>query len=159
MKTELSRKDGKRAEKPADIEIRTFGFFTVFVDGRAMLFRRSWSKAILAYLVDRRGQSVVREVLADEVLNEERYDTKIQNKLNVYIDEMKRQLKEAGIENILICQKGEYALDTTAFRCDLYDYLNDYNFPVREDPGTYLQEYEWARERRAFLHRVFWKEF
>jgi len=159
IEKDLSRQEKKEAENLSDIEIRTFGFFTLLINNQTILFDRSQSKAILAYLVDRRGQSVTREVLADRVLNEEKYDRRVQNRLNVYIYELKRQLKDNDIENILICHKGEYAIDTTAFRCDLYDYLNDYNFPVKEDPGTYLEDYEWARERRAFLRRIFWKEF
>lgn len=159
MKTDLSRQKEKGTVNPSDIEIRTFGFFSLLINGRTVLFGRSQSKEILAYLVDRRGQSVTREVLADRVLNEERYDRKVQNRLNVYIYELKRQLKKEGIENILIIHKGEYAVDTTAFRCDLYDYLNDYNFPVNEDPGTYLEGYDWPENRREFLRRIFWKEF
>ena len=155
----LLHEDGKRNRERPEIEIVTFGFFTVKVNGRTVLFHRSRSKEILAYLVHMKGQRVRRAVIADVVLDEAQYDRKVQERLNVYICDLKRQLKEEGIDCILICQKGEYAVDTTVFRCDLYDYLRDYSFPVTENPGLYLQEYEWGRERAAFLHRIFWREF
>ena len=37
------------------IEIRTFGYFDVFVDGRPIAFRSEKAKELLALLVDRRG--------------------------------------------------------------------------------------------------------
>ena len=155
----LLHEDGKRNRERPEIEIVTFGFFTVKVNEKPVLFHRSRSKEILAYLVQLQGQSVRRATIADKILNEPRYDRKVQERLNVYICELKRQLKEEGIDHILICQKGEYAVDTTVFRCDLYDYLRDYSFPVTENPGLYLQEYEWAREKAAFLYRKFWRNF
>lgn len=40
------------------IEVRTFGGFDVYVDGRPVRFGRAKSKELLAYLVDHRGRSV-----------------------------------------------------------------------------------------------------
>ena len=39
----------------ARIEIKTFGGFDIYVDGRAVKFGRAKSKELLAYLVDHRG--------------------------------------------------------------------------------------------------------
>lgn len=40
------------------IQVRTFGGFDVFVDGKPLFFKRTKSKELLAYLIDRRGCSV-----------------------------------------------------------------------------------------------------
>ena len=54
------------------VEIRTFGYFTVLINKIPVHFRRSKSKEILAFLIDKRGQTVSKQILASEVLNEDR---------------------------------------------------------------------------------------
>ena len=46
------------------IEAHTFGNFDLLVDGVTVQFKRSKSKELLAYLIDRRGMSVSRKEIA-----------------------------------------------------------------------------------------------
>lgn len=59
---------------PVGIKIQCFGNFEIFVGGRALAFKRSKSKELLAYLVDRNGATCTNgEMLA--VLWEDKPDT------------------------------------------------------------------------------------
>lgn len=59
---------------PAGVKIQCFGNFEIFVNGRTLAFKRSKSKELLAYLVDRNGATCTNgEMLA--VLWEDKPDT------------------------------------------------------------------------------------
>ena len=59
---------------PAGVKVQCFGNFEVFVGGRPLSFKRSKSKELLAYLVDRNGATCTNgEMLA--VLWEDKPDT------------------------------------------------------------------------------------
>ena len=50
---------------PAGVKIQCFGNFEIFVNGRTLAFKRSKSKELLAYLVDRNGATCTNgEMLA-----------------------------------------------------------------------------------------------
>ena len=50
---------------PAGVKVQCFGNFEVFVGGRPLSFKRSKSKELLAYLVDRNGATCTNgEMLA-----------------------------------------------------------------------------------------------
>ncbi len=51
----IIRSDLDETARPKRVWVRTFGFFDVFVDGKAMPFRSAKAKELLALLVDRRG--------------------------------------------------------------------------------------------------------
>ncbi len=61
-----------------NIFARTFGDFDLFVDGEAVLFKRSKSKEMLAYLIYKAGGMVNRKEIA-AILFEDDYSEKTQN--------------------------------------------------------------------------------
>ncbi len=56
------------------IEARTFGNFELLVDGESIGFKRSKSKELLAYLIDRRGMSVTRAEISAVLFENAPYD-------------------------------------------------------------------------------------
>ena len=92
----------QQAAKDADlVEIRTFGYFTVLINKVPVHFRRSKSKEILAFLVDKRGQTVSKQILASEVLNEDHYDERVRNMLHTDLVSLREDLESYGLRHIL----------------------------------------------------------
>ena len=91
------------------IEIRTFGGFDVYVDGQLVRFGRAKSKALLAYLVDRRGLSVTTGE-AYAALFEDAEDTLSgKSYFRTIVHEMINTLKKADAEEILLKSRNSYA--------------------------------------------------
>ena len=95
-KRNQNRKDQQTLKNTDSVEIRTFGHFTVLINRVPVHFRRSKSKEILAFLIDKRGQTVSKQVLANEVLNEDRYDDRVKNRLHTDLVSLREDLENCG---------------------------------------------------------------
>lgn len=128
---------------PKDIRIQTFGNFCVFVDNVLLNFEREKAKELLAYLVDRHGSPVTTAQIAT-VLWEETYNIKLKNKTTAIISSLRRTLKNAGIESILIKTWNHLALDVSKVKCDAYDFEKGDLLAVNSFHGEYMANYSWA---------------
>ena len=84
----------------SDVFIQTFGNFEIYVKGTPVKFDRKKAKELLAYLVDKRGTSVVRAELASIFWEDELYDHSKQKQLDVFIQSLKKTLSEYNISSI-----------------------------------------------------------
>ena len=87
---------------PVGIKIQCFGNFEIFVGGRPLSFKRSKSKELLAYLVDRNGATCTNgEMLA--VLWEDKPDTaSLHSHLRNLIFDLSHTLEDAGVNGLLV---------------------------------------------------------
>ncbi len=136
---------------------RCFGTFDIFVNGQSMVFKRSKTKEMLAYLIDRRGNSVtsgeLRAILWESAAWEK--DAKKDRDMNHYFQVIKRDListlKENGVEDIFISSWNKYAVDTTKIKCDYYDYIDDKPEGVQAYNGEYMAQYSWGEIQNVLL--------
>lgn len=126
-----------------NIFARTFGDFDLFVDGVAVMFKRSKSKEMLAYLVYKSGGMVNRKEIA-AVLFEDDYSAKTQNYIAKIYADLVKDLQAVGIERILRKGFNQYGVDTTTFSCDLYDYEAKDPRALSAYKGEFMAQYEWA---------------
>ena len=107
---------------PVGIKIQCFGNFEIFVGGRALAFKRSKSKELLAYLVDRNGATCTNgEMLA--VLWEDKPDTaSLHSHLRNLIFDLSHTLEDAGVTGLLIRGRSTLALDTSKVDCELLQF-------------------------------------
>lgn len=138
-----------------EVRIRTFGHFEVYAGGRRVHFRRSKSKEILAYLVDRRGGEVTRRELAGILWEDVHYNRQKQKQLQTLIDELKRALREVGVENIIIQEKGKLLLDVTKVDCDYYRFNRWDAWALNAYRGEYMVDYSWAELTTGALTQTF----
>lgn len=89
-------------ESEHKVRIQCFGNFEVFVDGKPVEFKRSKSKEILAYLVDRNGAAVKNKELAAILWEDQAYTRSMQSHLQTLIVEMLRALDAVGVKDIII---------------------------------------------------------
>lgn len=140
-------------DKSKRVQIKTFGEFAVFADGRPLDFRYSKAMELFALLVDRRGKSVdnalIRRVLWQ--------DTEGGSNHSSYICTLKKEIlqtfSEAGIMDI-IHQEGHSAyLLTDRVDCDYFDYLEDKKGNLKFE-GRYMEQYSWAESTAGLLYSI-----
>ena len=135
---------GRTSQKTAHIVVQTFGHFEILVDGKALAFRRSKSKELLAYLVDKQGSSVTRAEIFAAVWEDRRYDRPMQKQLDALIRSMRDTLREYGIERIFEMKNGTMRVDPTLFTCDAYLFFQGDADTVNAFRGEYMSAYPWA---------------
>lgn len=124
--------------------IQTFGGFDVFVDGKAVLFKRAKAKELLAYLVDRKGCGVTTKEVCAILFEDSPYDKAQKNYFQTIVTELKNTLKQAGIQDILQKSRNNFAVNPQAFDCDYYRFLQGDASAVNQYRGDYLMSYSWA---------------
>ncbi|MBR6072467.1 MAG: response regulator [Acholeplasmatales bacterium] len=121
------------------LQVKCFGNFEVFKDGKPLKFHRQKSKELFAYLVDREGSSAnINELNA--VLWEEDHKSYLRN----LIVDIQETLKEAGIEDVFIKRYSECFIDPTKIDCDAYEYKKGNPDAIRMYRGEYMIQYSWA---------------
>ena len=133
------------------IRIQTFGHFEVFVDNEPLTFRRSKSKEILAYLVDKKGTGVTTAELASVLFEEKEYDRSLQKQMQVYVSEMLKVLKEVNASNIVIKKYNSLSINIDLFQCDYYDFLKMKVDAINSYMGGYMINYSWAEFTTGIL--------
>ena len=138
---------------PVGIKIQCFGNFEIFVGGRALAFKRSKSKELLAYLVDRNGATCTNgEMLA--VLWEDKPDTaSLHSHLRNLIFDLSHTLEDAGVTGLLIRGRSTLALDTSKVDCDYYNFLRGSRSATNSYRGEYMTQYSWAEVTRSALRQ------
>lgn len=126
------------------IRIQTFGGFDVFVDGKPLIFRRSKAKELLAYLVDRRGNSVTTGMACTILWEDEANKEGKRSYFRSVVNEMKKILEEAGIRDILLKSYNSLAIVPERLDCDYYRFLAGDPKAVNSYRHDYLPAYSWA---------------
>ncbi len=140
-------------ETKSYVHIRTFGSFEVFVHGGIVHFGRSKAKEMLAYLVDRQGCAVSRKEMFAVLFGDSVYDHGKQAYLTNIIRDLQDSLRAVGIGEILVRRYNSYAVDTTKFTCDLYEYDKGNIAALNAFHGEYMVQYSWGEDTLATLYR------
>ena len=133
------------------VRFQCFGNFEVFVREKILTFRRGKTKELLAYLVDRKGASVAMGELT-AVLWEEGPDTlSRQSNLRNLIGDLRKTLRDAGADDIILKNRNTIAIDADAVDCDYYDFLRHIPYAVNRYQGEYMTQYSWAELTAAAI--------
>lgn len=140
--------------KETGIYVKTFGDFALWVNGKEVTFGRDKSKEMLAYLVDKRGNSATRKELATVLFERDDYSRNTQNYLSKIIKELEKSLEKAGAGRILKRGLNNYSVNVEEFVCDLYEYEKEDATPkdLNLFQGEYIKQYSWAEMTLAQLH-------
>ena len=140
-------------DTPAVVKIQCFGNFEIFVGGRPLAFKRSKSKELLAYLVDRNGATCTNgEMLA--VLWEDKPDTaSLHSHLRNLIFDLNHTLDDAGVRGLLVRGRNTLAIDTGRVECDYYNFLRGERMALNAYRGEYMTQYSWAEVTRSALRQ------
>jgi len=120
------------------LQIKCFGNFDLFYDGKPVKFARKKSKELFAYLVDREGAAVnINELNA--VLWEEDHKSYCRN----LIADIQQTLKKEGINNVFVKRFNECYINIDNVYCDAYEYKKNNPDAIRMFRGEYMIQYSW----------------
>ncbi len=134
------------ASSNKEIFIKTFGYFDVFVNKKAVHFSSAKSKEFLALLVDRQGSSVSTEQAIKILWPNREYDESSQALFRKVLKSLRTALADAGISDIFIDGRNQRSVDTTKFQSDLYNFLADPKANVNNFQGEYMEGYNFGRQ-------------
>ena len=127
---------------------RCFGDFEAFYDGRPIRFRRTKTKEMLAYLIDRRGSVVSGAQLRAVLWEDELEDTdRLSNYFSQLTRDIKTTLEETGCDDILSIKRNAYAIVPQKISCDLYRALDSDPHFMENYTGEYMNQYSWSEFR------------
>ena len=120
----------------------------MFYDGTPLKFKYQKAKEMLAYLVDRKGTMCSSEeiiaVIFDDCSDHKAYYQRIRS-------DLLSSFAAAGLEKLILQQKGMLGLDVSAVDCDYYDYLNGKIDLAKLYHGEYMAQYSFAEFTNAEL--------
>ena len=146
-----ARDDGASHTNPV-IEVRCFGQFEVFCDGRPMRFERQKSKELLAVLVDRRGAMVDIDTALGCLWPDEVPSVALKHRLRSAVGGLAHALDKAGVPQALVRRRGLVGIDTSYVGCDYYRWLDCRDDVETSSPiGEYMMGYEFASDTRQAL--------
>ncbi|WP_044956967.1 response regulator [Butyrivibrio sp. LC3010] len=143
--------DNKEEESAYLANAKTFGNFDLFVKGESVVFKRSKSKELLAYLIDNRGGTVTRAEAFAALWEDGMYDRAMQKQMDVIVRSLKDTLKDYNISEILEVKSGGMRICPELIDCDLYHYLDGDEAAIKSFRGVYMNSYYWASLTEASL--------
>ncbi len=140
-------------KKKSKLRIQCFGNFEVFSGKEVVAFKRSKSKELLAYLVDRKGATcTMGELLA--VIWEDKPDTDSQrSQLRTLIHDLRITLSELSADEVLKRGHNTLAINAERIQCDYYELLNNEQDIEVQYQGEYMKQYSWAEVTAAELQK------
>lgn len=124
--------------------IQCFGNFEVFADGKPVIFKRTKSKKLFAYLVDRMGASCTMGELMTVIWEDGSDTSSRQSNLRNLISDVRRTLSDMGAGDIIHKERNKISLDINSVNCDYYDFLHNIPYAVNRYRGEYMMQYSWA---------------
>lgn len=147
VQSELDNIKGVR-QKEKLLAVKCFGNFEVYVKEEKLVFKRSKTKELFAFLIDRNGAGMTAKQICAVLFPDDFDDTKNAAYLRQLIMDLKNTLKTVGAESVLRHETPCYRVDTTLIQCDYISYLEN---GKPEFHGEYMTQYSWAEETCAML--------
>ncbi len=135
----------RQSQKP--LTVKCFGNFEVFAKGEKLTFKRSKTKEMFAFLVDRNGAGVtVAEIGAALWENDE--DQKNHNYIHQLFRDLRQSLEAVGVTDVFERNNYFYSINPEKLDCDYYEHLK---IGKPEFRGEYMSQYSWAEETCGLL--------
>lgn len=147
VQKEIDHIKGQRSRERL-LTIKCFGNFEVYSRREPLSFRRSKTKEVFAYLVDRKGAGVTTKEICAKLWEDHTDDKKNLNYLYQLMNDLTNALKEVGAEGVIVKTNSTYAVDVDRLDCDYYTYL-EMGKPLFM--GEYMMQYGWAEATCALL--------
>ena len=138
------------------VNVRTFGRFDVFIDGKVVYIPNVKAKELLALCIDHRGGTVTMEEAIDKLWGERVYDEKVKNLYRKAVMVIRNIFKKNSLDDVFLSTRGACSIDYDAVECDYYQYVEGMKCQDTDilTLGSYLSEYSWAEETAAALERI-----
>jgi len=148
VQAEIDNIKGIRQREKA-LSVKCFGNFEVYVKGEKLTFKRSKTKELLAFLIDRNGAGVtVAEIGVALWENDE--EQRNHNYIHQLFRDLRQTLRAIGAEDVFERNNYLYSVNIQKIDCDYINYLQT---GKPEFFGEYMSQYSWAEETCGLLWR------
>ena len=147
VQNEIDNIKGVR-KKEKLLEVKCFGNFEVYAKGEVLSFKRSRTKELFAFLVDRKGAGMTVKQICAVLFPNDTDDVKNTAYLRQLIMDLKNTLKTVGADAVFCHETPFYRVDTSLIKCDYFSYLEMGNPKFL---GEYMTQFSWADETCANL--------
>ena len=130
------------------LDVICFGNFEIYAKGERLPLKRSKSKELFAFLVDRKGSGMTAKQICAALFPDDTDDNKNVAYIRQLILDLKTSLKAVGAEDVLCHETPCYRVDKKLIKCDYFSYLES---GKPEFHGEYMSQYSWAEETCAML--------
>ena len=132
-------------EKP--LTVKCFGNFEVYAKGEKLTFKRSKTKELFAFLIDRNGAGVtVAEIGVALWENDE--EQKSPNYVHQLFRDLRQTLESVGMGDVFERNNYQYSINPKKIDCDYFNYVKT---GKPEFFGEYMSQYSWAEETCGLL--------
>ena len=135
-------------QKEKLLKVKCFGHFEVFAKGEPLEFKRSKTKELFAFLVDRHGAGMTAKQICVALFPDDTDDEKNVAYIRQLILDLKNALKIVGAERVLCHETPYYRINTDLLKCD---YISHLETGKPEFHGEYMTQYSWAEDTCAML--------
>lgn len=145
--------------QPVKIEVKYFGRFKIMINNTEVKFRTKKAEELIAFLLEKRGKRVSRNLILDCLWGEFDGDKALIN-FNTTLCYVKKALLNYGIDLPIVHEDGSYRIDIQNINCDyfrlmdckigdkkmIYENIAYYEEFAAQYVGGYLEEnnYSWA---------------
>ena len=130
------------------LEVKCFGNFEIYAKGERVVFKRSRTKELFAYLVDRKGAGMTAKQICATLFPDDTDDSKNVAYLRQLVLDLKTTLKAVGAEEVFRHETPYYRVDVSLLKCDYISYLEN---GKPEFYGEYMTQFSWAEDTCANL--------
>ena len=135
----------RQKEKP--LVVKCFGNFEVYAKGERMTFKRSKTKELFAFLIDRNGAGVTVTQIGVALWENDK-DQKNQNYIHQLFRDLRQSLESIGMEDIFERNNYLYSINPEKIDCDYFNYLKTGSPKFF---GEYMSQYSWAEATCGLL--------
>ncbi len=126
---------------------RCFGNFEVFFEGSPIVFKRSKSKELLAYLIDSYGSRVSMGELISILWEDGENSLSRNSQIRMFIADIRKTFRDMGMDEVLIREYNSVAIKTDMIDCDYFRFMDHDPVAINEYMGEYMKQYSWAEMR------------
>lgn len=151
---QLSQMNLSKNNQKKNLVAVTFGNFQLTYRGEEVKFKRSKSRELIAFLIDRKGTPVTMNEISAYLWSRDFRNDKKNSNIRVLIYDIKQTLNALEIHNFFIKGYNTCSINPEMISCDYYDFLNGSETARRQFTGKYMAEFSWAEETCEFLNKI-----
>ncbi|MBQ6154205.1 MAG: response regulator [Ruminococcus sp.] len=141
-----------RPELHEKLYARCFGSFQVFWHGEPLLFKRSRTRELFAFLIDREGAVCSGEEIIAAMWEDDSKLKAAKQYLRALTQDLRNTLSSIGMEAVFIRKHNQWAIRKDLLDCDYYRLLDGETDAVNAYRGDYMEQYTWSELTAARLH-------
>jgi len=140
-----------KTEPDKRVRVQTFGNFEVFVDESPVLFSRSKTKELLAYLVSRKGALCSNNEIIAVIWEDKDDSPSMQSHFRHLVADLIRTFNSLNVDDVIIRKWKNLAVVPNKLSCDFYEMLDGNVKAANSYAGEFMSQYSWAEIDAAYL--------